>query len=171
MSSRLAGCSVCMCDIYHVYRKKLDICLGRWCRAWGVMFAELIFTLPDGQGCWSASFHLFKIHMVTWCPWPRTWALCIPTTDTSTPLPSSVLCKQMNTRLRLAVLPVYPVRHLFSSCHGAHLCNICVWTCCCPLFMPWLWLTSSVSENVSVEFGPVYIFLRQLLLWNGLLCV
>ena len=104
---------------------------------WSVPFPPL-----NGQGCWSASFHLFKIHTnrhthshtPTCYPWPPTPISRPPLYPACWSLHPSLLptlSKQMRSwlRLKLPVLPVYPVHHLFSSCSHAHLCNICVWVC------------------------------------------
>lgn len=106
---------------------------------WSVPFPPL-----NGQGCCSASFHLIKIHTnmhrdthlhtLTCYPWPPTPISRPPLYPACWSLHPSlhpVLSKQMRSclRLKLPVLPVYPVHHLFSSSSHAHLCNICVWVC------------------------------------------
>lgn len=99
------------------------------------------FPPPNGQGCWSASFHLFKIHTQA-CTGTRIYTCRHGIHDPQPQFPDTplypawwslhlILSKQMRSwlRLKLPVLPVYPVHHLFSSCSHAHLCNICVWVC------------------------------------------
>ncbi len=72
------------------------------------------------------------LHTLTWYPWPPTPISRPPLYPACWSLHPSlhpILSKQMRSwlRLKLPVLPVYPVHHLFSSCSHAHLCNICVW--------------------------------------------
>lgn len=74
------------------------------------------------------------LHILTWYPWPPTPISRPPLYPACWSLHPSlhpILSKQMRSwlRLKLPVLPVYPVHHLFSSCSPAHLCNICVWLC------------------------------------------
>lgn len=126
-----------------VDRLRVEKSLRRRCR-WALCVRpgdhwSVSFPPPNGQGCRGASFHLFKIHTNMrrhTCPWPPTaisrpplypacWSLQPP------PPHHLILSKQMRSwlRLKLPVLPVYRVHHLFSSCSHAHLCNICVWIC------------------------------------------